>query len=106
MNQNLSRGYFSGLEVMLHRLGWQSDLAKACKVVAFANHGIKLCRPVLTHKAEVLYHDLLGSLGKALADTAFATAAELLVIAALLGLYEVVFNPDSSTADSMTDVYR
>ena len=89
VNQSLSRGYLNGLEVMLHRLGWQSDLAKACKVVAFANHGIRLCRPILTHKAQVLYHDLLGSLGKALANTAFGTAAELLVIATLLGLYEV-----------------
>ena len=106
MNQSLSRGYLNGLEMMLDRLGWQSDLAKACKVVAFANHGIKLCRPTLTHKAEVLYHDLLGSLGKALANTAFVTTAESLVTATLLGLYEVFLTPDRSTVDLMTDVYR
>ena len=106
VNQNLSRGYLNGLEVLLHGLGWQSDLAKACKVVAFANHGIKLCRPILTHKAEVLYQDLLGFLGKGLANTAFATTAESLVIATLLGLYEVFLTPDQSTVDSMTNVYR
>ena len=89
MNQHLSRGYLHGLELLVHRLGWQSDLAKACKVVGFANHGIKLNRPVLTWKAEVLYHDVLGSLAEAIKGSTSAATSESLMIAMLLGLYEV-----------------
>ena len=88
-NRSLSRGYLNGLELMLHRLGWQSDLAKACKAVAFADHGIKLRRPGLVRKAEVSYHDLLGPLAKAIQNSAFVNTAESLMIAMLLGLYEV-----------------
>ena len=89
MNHSISRGYLDGLELMLHHLGLQSDLAKACKVVAFASHGIKLRRPVLTRKAEIMYHDLLGSLARAIENPAFANTAESLIIVMLLGLYEV-----------------
>ena len=94
MNHSLSRGYLDGLELMLQRTGWRCDLAKACKVVAFANHGIKLRRPGLTRKAEVLYHDLLGSLGKAIRNPALANTAESLMIAMLMGLYEVFLSQD------------
>jgi hypothetical protein len=88
-NRSISRGYLDGLELMLHHLGLQSDLAKACKVVAFADHGLKLCRPVLIRKAEVLYHDLLGSLARAIEKPTSANTTEPLVVAMLLGLYEV-----------------
>lgn len=100
-NQSLSRGYLDGLELMLHHLGRQSDLAKACKVVALANHGIKLHRPGLTRKAETLYHDLLGSMLKSIENTAFANTAEALMIAMLLGLYEVLLSPDRSMVESV-----
>lgn len=90
-NQSLSRGYLNGLELMIYHLGWQSDLAKACKAVAFADHGIKLRRPGLVRKAETIYHNLLGSLAKAIQDPAFVNTAESLTIAMLLGLYEVFF---------------
>ena len=88
-DQSLSRGYLSGLESMLHQLGWQSDLAKACKVVAFANHGIKLRTSVFTRKAEILYHGLLQSLVKAIECPASADTIESLMVAMLLGVYEV-----------------
>lgn len=88
-NHALSRGYLNGLELMIHHRGWQSDLAKACKVVAFADHGIKLRRPGLVRKAEISYHNLLGSLAKAIQDPGFVNTAESLTIAMLLGLYEV-----------------
>ncbi|KAI9733836.1 MAG: hypothetical protein M1818_007103 [Claussenomyces sp. TS43310] len=94
-NHSLSRGYLDGLELMLHHLGFQSDLAKACKVVAFADHGIKLRRPVLTRKAELLYHELLGSLARAIENPAFAHTAEPLMIAMLLGLYEMIMASDA-----------
>lgn len=93
-NQSLSRGYLNGLELMLNRLGWQSDVAKACKAVAFADHGIKLRRPGLARKAELSYYDLLGSLTKAIHDSAFVNTAESLTIAMLLGLYEVPSSRD------------
>lgn len=75
---------------MLRELGTQSDLAKACKVVGYASHGIKLRRPVLTQQAEVMYHELLGSLARAIENGAYADTAESLMVAMLLGLYEVV----------------
>ena len=89
-NQSLSRGYLGSLELMLYRRGWQSDLAKACKVVEYASHGTLLRRPGLMQKAELMYHDLLGSLAKAIDGAAFANNAESLTIAMLLGLYEVL----------------
>ena len=89
INLNLSKGYLNGLESMLHSLGWQSDVAKACKVVAFANHGIAKCRPGLSRKAGVLYHDLLGTLAEAIQDPANGNTTESLTIAMLLGFYEV-----------------
>jgi hypothetical protein len=88
-NREMSRGYLDGLEGMLQQLGPQSDLAKACKVVGFAAHGIKLRRPHLTKRAESFYQDLLGTLARGIDDPAFATSAESLMIAMLLGLYEV-----------------
>ena len=67
----------------------QSVAAKACKTVAFASHGIKLCRPGLTRKAEMLYNDLLAALAKAILDPTFINSMESLTIVTLLGLYEV-----------------
>lgn len=90
MNHSLSRGYLDGLELMLHELGLQSNLAKACKAVAFASHGIKLRRPGLTQKGEMLYYEVIGSLARAIQDPAFANTAESLMVAMLLGLHEVL----------------
>ncbi|KAF2228418.1 hypothetical protein EV356DRAFT_538131 [Viridothelium virens] len=90
MNHNLSRGFLDGLELMLHRLGLHSDLAKACMAVSFASHGIKLCRPSLTEKAETMYHELLVSLAKALENPSVANSAESLMITTILGLYEMI----------------
>ena len=109
-NQSLSRGYLGSLELMLHRRGWQSDLAKACKVVEFASHSALLRRPSLMRKAELMYHDILGSLAKAIDSAAFADNAESLTIAMLLGLYEV-FLPQpwpatDPTIDAFTDDCR
>jgi hypothetical protein len=89
MNRSLSRGYLDGLESLLHCNGRNSDLAQACKVVAFANHGNKLYRPILLRKAQIMYHDLLGCLARTIADPANSSTVESLMIAVLLGLYEV-----------------
>jgi hypothetical protein len=98
VNHSLSRGYLDGLELMLRDLGLQSDLAKACKAVAFASGGIKLRRPVLMQKAEILYRELLGSFARAMENPHFANTAESVMIAMLLGLYEVLLSLDLSTA--------
>ena len=92
-NPSLSRGYLGGLEPMLRNLGWQSNLAKACKVVAFANHGIRLRRPGLMQKAELLYNNVLVYLVNAIKDPALASTDDSVMIAMLLGLYEVNLTP-------------
>ena len=74
---------------MLHHLGWRSNFAKACKAVAFAHHGIMLHKPGLTRKAEILCHELLGNLAKAIENSTHAPTAETMNIALLLDLYEV-----------------
>ena len=88
-NHSISRGYLDGLESMLNCMDSQSVAAKACKTVAFASHGIKLCRPGLTRKAEMLYNDLLAALAKSILDPTFINSMESLTIVTLLGLYEV-----------------
>ena len=88
-NREISRGYLDGLESMLQQLGLQSDLSKACRVVGFAAHGIKLRRPTLIQKAGTLYQDLLKTLAKGIEDPVYASSVESLMIAMLLGLYEV-----------------
>ena len=102
-NHALSRGYLGGLERMLHHLGWRSNLAKACKVVAFAHHGVMLHRPGLTRKAEMLYHELLGDLAKAIESSTHAHTAETMTIALLLGLYEVYLSLGRPNTGSKTD---
>ena len=102
-NHALSRGYLDGLERMLHHLGWRSNLAKACKAVAFAHHGILLHEPELTRKAEILYHELLGTLAKAVKGSTHAHTAETMTIALLLGLYEVCLFLGRPNTGSKTD---
>jgi hypothetical protein len=88
-DHTLSRGFLDGLEPMLHRLGPKSDLAKACRTVSFASHGIKLRRESLYSQAESSYCELLGSLAKTLKVPREAKTSETVMIAILLGLYEV-----------------
>lgn len=111
-NRALSRGYLDGLESMVQRLGLQSDLARACKVVAFAAHGIKLCRRRLMERAEAMYSSLLGSLARSIEAATGAKgekSSELLMIAVLLGIYEVLPRRHFSTIFRLTciiDYYR
>lgn len=101
LDRQASRGYIAGLESMLVRLGLDSDLANACRAVAFANGGITLRRPLLTRKAEMLYAGLLGSLARAVVDPVLANTPESLMMAMLLGLYEV-FRPHLDKSASQT----
>jgi hypothetical protein len=88
-DHSLSRGFLDGLEPMLHQLGPASDLAKACRTVSFASHGIKLRRESLYSQAESSYCELLGSLAETLKVPRAAKTGETVMIAILLGLYEV-----------------
>lgn len=88
-NHTLSRGYLDGLESMLSQAGHNSSLAMACRAVANANHGRKLCRPRLIARAEDTYQELLRALRIAIEYPDFAETPEALMIAMLLGLYEV-----------------
>ena len=88
-NQNLSQGFLSGLEMMAYRLGPRSDLVKACQAVAFTSHSKPLNRPQLLQKAQIFYQELLGSLAGAIESPASANAAESILVAMLLGIYQV-----------------
>jgi hypothetical protein len=88
-NQNLSRGFLSGVEAMVQRRGLVSNLAKACYAVCTASHGKPLQRPNLTYMSKAMYQDLLGCLAKAIDNPDSASAAESKVVAMLLGTYQV-----------------
>lgn len=90
INPSFSRGFLGELERMVHQQGLQSQIAKACKAVAFASHAIKLNRPFLTRKAEELYQELLSALAEAIRYPNLAQRADTAVMAILLGLYEVL----------------
>ena len=57
--------------------------------MAFANHSVKLRRPLFMRLANTWYNDLLGSLARAVENPVLANTAESVMIAMLLGLYEV-----------------
>ena len=85
-----SYGFLRGIEPRLRRLDEQSNLAKACKMVAIATQGTKLTRPAgLTSKAEKLNHDLVASLAIGLQHHSAASKKEDFLVVMLLGLYEV-----------------
>ncbi|RDW57449.1 hypothetical protein BP6252_13787 [Coleophoma cylindrospora] len=101
-NPNLSRGFLSGLEMMAHRLGPQSDLAKACQAVAFGSHGKPLNRPQLVAKAEMFHQELLGSLAEAIENPASANATEAKLVAMLLGLYQIIVATESNPGNHVS----
>ncbi|KAL2833573.1 hypothetical protein BJY01DRAFT_225053 [Aspergillus pseudoustus] len=96
INPTLSRGLLGRLELMVNRLGLQSQVAKACQAVGYACHGIKLSRPFLLQKAEELYYGLLSSLAHAIRDPKAVNKEETAVMAILLGLYEMVTARDAN----------
>ncbi|KFY75157.1 hypothetical protein V499_04856 [Pseudogymnoascus sp. VKM F-103] len=101
-NHTLSRGYLDGLESMLSHAGHYSSLAMACRAVANANHGRKLCRPRLIARAEEAYQELLGALRVAIECPDFPETPEALMIAMLLGLYEIIVAGESHAGNHNT----
>jgi hypothetical protein len=57
--------------------------------VGYASHGVKLFRPLLVQEAEELYHELLSALAQAIRDPGAIDKEQTVVMAVLLGLYEV-----------------
>jgi hypothetical protein len=91
-NRDLSRGFLSGVEPMFHRLGLDSNLAKACQIVSTGTHSKPLQRPSLTYMAQHVYQDLLGCLAGSIENPSSQNAAESKVVAMLLGIYQVIPN--------------
>ncbi|KAL2859229.1 hypothetical protein BJX68DRAFT_226018 [Aspergillus pseudodeflectus] len=96
INPTLSRGFLGGLERMVHRSGLQSQVAKACMAVGYASHGVKLFRPFFVQEAEELYHELLSALAQAIRDPGAIDKEQTVVMAILLGLYEMIMARDTA----------
>ena len=88
-NQNLSRGYLHGLDVLSDRFHTHGDMAKACRTVTFACRGKTLNRPSMVRKAEGHYRELLTSLARKIQRSKSIDDPELTVIAMALGLCQV-----------------
>ncbi len=88
-NRDLSRGFLSGLEVLAYRVGYQSNLVKACQAISLGGHGKTLGRTLRVKRAEMIYQELLGSFAEAIGGRTLINIGELIRVAMVLGLYQV-----------------
>ncbi len=88
-NQDISRGYLSGLQAMIHKAGITSDVAKSCTTIALASLGRKLQDHRILRKAQNLHTSLLRSFSLSISNGDTFISVESLITATLLGLYEV-----------------
>lgn len=94
-DSRISRGFLGGLPSLLARTHPSSDVVKAVEIVAWATLGNQLACFDILEKARRQYVDLLSSFRNFLQSCNHTgSTAQALVIAFLLGLYEIV----SSTA--------
>lgn len=89
-NTGISPGFLRGLEQKFYDVAPDSMLKIACKAVAYASHGVSLNRPVLSHRAVVLYQGVLSRFAVAMHDPGSIERKDSLCVAMLLGLYEVI----------------
>lgn len=89
-NTHLSQGFLPRIERMVQVLGPKSDLAKACQAVSFVSHADLLNRPAIKGKSAAFYQELLGSLARAIENSATEPTMEAKSIAMLLGLYQIM----------------
>jgi hypothetical protein len=82
-------GYLDTLEDTVRRLGFESDLAKACEAVAFGCGGRRLNRPGLSRKAEFFHHESVSSLARKIEQSSGQGDTEQIFSVYLLGLYQV-----------------
>lgn len=87
----VTRGFLDGLPALLASAHPSSDLVQAVEIVAWTSLGNQLTRPNLLARARRQYVSLLGSFQFLLQSCQLhAPTVEALVIAILLGLYEIV----------------
>ncbi|KAJ5661817.1 uncharacterized protein N7477_009433 [Penicillium maclennaniae] len=91
----VTHGFLSGMEPRLRRVNDRSNLAKACKMVALANHGVKLNRPDSIVEAEKLNHGLVSSLAVGLQNNSGASKKDDALVVTLLGIYEMIIANDA-----------
>ncbi|KAI2908560.1 hypothetical protein CBS147347_7572 [Aspergillus niger] len=90
-DSRVSRGFLDGLPSLLASVHPSSDLVRAVEIVAWATLGNKISRPDLLARARRQYTGLLCSFQDLLHCCQLrAPTVEALVIAILLGLYEIV----------------
>ncbi|KAI2818316.1 hypothetical protein CBS115989_5211 [Aspergillus niger] len=90
-DSRVSRGFLDGLPSLLASVHPSSDLVRAVEIVAWATLGNKISRPDLLARARRQYTGLLCSFQDLLHCCQLrAPTVESLVIAILLGLYEIV----------------
>ncbi|KAI2896177.1 hypothetical protein CBS63078_8298 [Aspergillus niger] len=91
VDSRVSRGFLDGLPSLLASVHPSSDLVRAVEIVAWATLGNKISRPDLLARARRQYTGLLCSFQDLLHCCQLrAPTVESLVIAILLGLYEIV----------------
>ncbi|KAH8878940.1 hypothetical protein GQ53DRAFT_756333 [Thozetella sp. PMI_491] len=98
-NHDLSRGFLSNLEPLTNRLGYDSDLVRACQAIALGHHGKILSRPLFTERAEQKYEALLGSFASAIGNIATGSADEKRRVAMLLGIYQITMASEADHGD-------
>lgn len=91
-DQNLSRGYLSGLPAMLKKAGPKSDVANACTTIGLASLGKKTRDQRVLQRAQSLHTSLLRSFSLSITKGDTFISIESLIIATLLGLHEVSFS--------------
>ncbi|KAJ6127298.1 C6 transcription factor [Penicillium sp. IBT 18751x] len=91
----VTHGFLSGMEPRLRKVNDRSNLAKACKMVALANHGIKLNRPDLIAEAEKLNHGLVSSLAVGLQNNSGVSKKDDALVVMLFGIYEMIIANDA-----------
>jgi len=84
-----ARGLFRGLEPILLRQGLNCMVGKAAMAVAGEHHRTVLNREYLGMRGHNNYVEVVGYLAKAIQNPRTAKSPETLLIATLLGLYEV-----------------
>lgn len=91
----ISRGFLDGLPSLLANAEPSSDLVQAVEIVAWASLGNRFSWPGLLVKAKKQYITLLQSFQVLLLSCQLhSPTVEALVIAILLGLYEIVSSAD------------
>ncbi|OJJ67353.1 hypothetical protein ASPBRDRAFT_200072 [Aspergillus brasiliensis CBS 101740] len=96
-NPRVSRGFLDGLPSLLADAHPSSDLVQAVEIVAWATLGNQLARPDLLARAGRQYIGLLHSFQDLLqCCQLLAPTVEALVIAILLGLYEIISSDELS----------